>query len=441
VQRPDPAWLEELFAFLRFPSVSADPGHADDVVSAAEWVRGFVVGAGGSCELVPTARNPLVIGEIPASPAHAADDVPTVLLYGHFDVQPPGELEAWDSPPFDPQVRDGWLYARGAADDKGNLYLLLKAAALLAAEGALPVNVRIACDGEEEVVGDSIVDFLRGDDRGADACLIFDGPMPRRDVPYFVLGTRGLLYYHLCVRTGERDLHSGLFGGAAMNALSVLAGILATVSSQPDRLTAGAHQPTEAELADWRELEPGLDVLAAQGARPAGPGAGADYYQATWAAPSIDVNGIRGGEPDLQKTVLPVEAIANVSVRLAPGQDSGEIAAVFERLLREATPAGAELTIERWAATPPGLVPPDSRPLLLAREAFARVLGRPPVLIRSGGTLPIFPALAERGIPALLTGFDVPEGNAHAANERLLCAYIPLGVTAARETLRALAAL
>jgi acetylornithine deacetylase/succinyl-diaminopimelate desuccinylase-like protein len=130
-----------------------------------------------------------------------------------------------------------------------------------------------------------------------------------------------------------------------------------------------------------------------------------------------------------------------VSVRLAPGQDPGEIAAVFERLLREAAPSGAELTIECWAVTPPGLVPADSRPLVLAREAFTRVLGRPPVLIRSGGTLPIFPALAERGIPALLTGFDVPEGNVHAANERLLCAYIPLGVTAARETLTALAAL
>jgi acetylornithine deacetylase/succinyl-diaminopimelate desuccinylase-like protein len=441
VERPDPAWLEELFAFLRVPSVSADPAHADDVVRAAEWLCGFVAEAGGSCELVPTARHPLVVGEIPASAPHAPGDVPTVLLYGHFDVQPPGDLEAWDSPPFEPEVRDGWLYARGAADDKGNLYLLLKAAAQLAAEGALPVNVRIACDGEEEVVGDSIVGFLRDDERGADACLIFDGPMPRRDVPYFVLGTRGLLYYHLRVRTGERDLHSGLFGGAAMNALSVLAGILATVSSQSDVLSAGALSPTEAELADWRDLQPGAAVLAAQGARPAGPGLGPDYYQATWAAPSVDVNGIRGGEPDLQKTVLPVEAVANVSVRLAPGQDPGEIAAVFERLLREAAPSGAELTIECWAVTPPGLVPPDSRPLVLAREAFTRVLGRPPVLIRSGGTLPIFPALAERGIPALLTGFDVPEGNVHAANERLLCAYIPLGVTAARETLTALAAL
>ena len=226
-----------------------------------------------------------------------------------------------------------------------------------------------------------------------------------------------------------------------MNALSVLARILATVSSQLDAVRVGTRPPTEEELADWRDLEPGSDVLAAQGARPAGPGAAANFYQATWAAPSIDVNGIRGGEPDLQKTVLPVEAVANVSVRLAPGQDPEEIAAVVECLFAEAAPPGAELTIECWAVTPPGLAPPDSRPLLLAREAFARVLGRPPVLIRSGGTLPIFPALTERGIPVLLTGFDVPEGNAHAPNERLLCDYIPLGVTAAQETLSALAAL
>jgi acetylornithine deacetylase/succinyl-diaminopimelate desuccinylase-like protein len=438
---PPGDWLAELAEFLRIPSVSADPAHAGDVRDAAEWVAAFVRAAGGRCEVVATERHPLAVGEIPASSRAAGPDPPTVLLYGHFDVQPPGDAGAWESPPFEPLVRGEWLYGRGAADDKGNLYLLLKAAALLAAEGRLPVDVRIACDGEEEIVGDSIVEFLRADERGADACLIFDGPMPQRDVPYFVLGLRGVLYYHLVLRTGARDLHSGMLGGAALNALSVLAHVLAEATARRGELREGALRPSSEELAHWATLEPGAEALRRQGARPADETAAEEFYLRTWAAPALDVNGIRGGEPDLQKTVLPVEAVANVSVRLAPGQDPETVSAAFERLLREAVPPGAELLLERWAATPPGLIPPDSPALRLARDAFERVLGRAPVLIRSGGTLPIFPALAGRGMPVLLTGFDVPEGNVHAPNERLLVEYVPLGVAAAQETLLALGSL
>src|SRR6266511_843350 len=160
-------WLEELFELLRIPSVSADPAHSEDVRRAGEWVCDFVRAAGGEAELLETGTHPLAIGEIRAS--RDGDDAPTVLVYGHFDVQPPAPLEEWVSPPFEPTVRDGWLYGRGVADDKGQLYLLLKAAELLAAEGALPVNVRVACDGEEEIGGHSIVDFLARDERGADA--------------------------------------------------------------------------------------------------------------------------------------------------------------------------------------------------------------------------------------------------------------------------------
>ncbi len=433
--------MSELDEFLRIPSVSADPAHAADVQNAVEWVARFVRGAGGEAEIRKTPRHPLMVGAIAASRRFANQRVPTVLLYGHVDVQPVGDLELWDSPPFEPQVRDGWLYARGAADDKGNLYLLLKAAALLAQRGTLPVNVRIVCDAEEEIVGDSVVEFVRNDPEGADACVIFDGPMPERDVPYFVLGTRGVVYHHLTVQTGHRDLHSGVFGGAALNALTVLTRILTEVSDRADTLRLGTDSPSKLELEEWVKLTPGGDVLSAQGARPADPRAAAEFYERTWAATAFDINGIRGGEPDLQKTVLPVQATANVSVRLAPGQDPQVVAEALERLLGEATPPGAELNVERWAATPPGLVSADSQALKLACEAFARVLGRAPVLVRTGGTLPIFPALAERGIPVLMTGFDVPEGNVHAPNERLLCEYVELGVAAASETLTALAAL
>jgi acetylornithine deacetylase/succinyl-diaminopimelate desuccinylase-like protein len=438
-ERLDPAWLAELSEWLRIPSVSADPAHAGDVRAAGEWVCEFVRGAGGKAELVDTEKHPLAVGEIRAS--DGAADAPTVLLYGHFDVQPPAPLDLWASAPFEPELRDGYLYCRGAVDDKGNAYLLLKAARLLAEEGALPVNVRVAFDGEEEIGGHSIVDFLAADERGADACLIFDSGMPREDTPAFDLGVRGLVYFHLRLRTGERDLHSGMFGGTALNAVHALMTALEAVVTVPDELRAGVIPPTQEEVRSWQELDPGAAVLAAAGARPMDRSAEDDFYHRTLSAPAVDVNGIHGGEALLQKTVLPVFAEANVSIRLAPGQDVDEIASAFERILREATPAGAELEIERRSSAPAGLIPPDAPAVRLAQDAFERVLGRRPLLLRSGGTIPLVPALADRGIPTILTGFSLPDANMHSPNERLLARYIPLGVEAARETLVALGGL
>jgi acetylornithine deacetylase/succinyl-diaminopimelate desuccinylase-like protein len=438
VSATDPAWLEELFEWLRIPSVSADPAHAGDVRRAGEWVCDFVRSAGGEAELT-NAPRPLALGEIRASQNSA--EAPTVLLYGHFDVQPPAPLDLWESPPFEPEVRDGYVYGRGAVDDKGNSYLLLKAAEQLAREGGLPVNVRVAFDGEEEVGGHSIVEFLAADERGADACLIFDSAMPRLDTPAFDLGTRGLVYFHVRLRSGAADLHSGMFGGAALNAIHALMRTLDSVVRLPEELRAGAIPPTDEELQSWEELDPGGEVLAAAGASPMDGDAAGAFYARTLAGPAVDVNGIRGGEPDLQKTVLPVSAEANVSIRLAPGQDVEEIAVALERLLRSAAPDGAELDVERRASSPAGLIPPDTPAVLLGQAAFARVLGRPPLLLRSGGTLPIVPALADKGVPTILTGFALPGANVHSPNERLLERYVPVGVAAARETLVAFAEL
>ena len=437
----DPAWLDELSELLRIPSLSADPGHADDVRRAAEWVRDFVRRAGGEAEVVDWEGRPLVLGEMRAS--NGADPAPTVLVYGHFDVQPPDPLGEWESPPFEPAVRDGWLYARGVADDKGQLYLLLKAAQQLAAEGALPVNVRVACDGEEEIGGHSIVDFLEQDEGPVDACVIFDASMPARGVPAFYVATRGILYLHLRVRTGARDLHSGVYGGAALNAthalVQTLSGVLPREGRLPETLRAGLLPPGEEELADWRALQPGTEVLAEQGARPADQRAAEEFYVRTWAEPSFDVHGLEGGSPQLQKTVLPVLAEANLSLRLAPGQTVEALAPEVERLLREAAPSGADVDVELWTASPPGLVSPDSRAVRLGLDAFERTLGARPLLIRSGGSLPIVPALAEKGVPTILTGFDLPEGNVHSPNERLLLEYVSLGMRAARQLYLALA--
>jgi acetylornithine deacetylase/succinyl-diaminopimelate desuccinylase-like protein len=397
--------------------------------------------AGGGAEIVDWDGHPLAVGDVPAS----HDGAPTVLAYGHFDVQPPAPLELWESDPFELSVRDGWVFGRGVVDDKGQLYMLLKAAELLARDGSLPVNVRFACDGEEETGGHSIVDFIAADDRGTEACVIFDAGMLARDVPAFYIATRGLCYFHLRLRTGEQDYHSGLFGGAALNAMHALMhtleGVLPSDGRVPEPLRAGVAPVSEEERSDWAALTPGAEELAQLGARPADPRAADEFYLRTWAEPSVDVHGIVGGEPVLQKTVLPVTADANLSIRLAPGQDVDEITAAVERLLREATPKGAELEVARLSSAAAGLVPPDAPAVRLAQDAFERTMGRRPLLVRSGGTLPVVPALVEKSIPTIVTGFATPESNIHSPNERLLAEYLPLGIETARELFRSLAAL
>ena len=428
-------WLEELAELLRIPSVSADPAHAGDVLAAAAWVRDYVRRAGGEAEIVDWHGQPLVVGELRASAAAAT--APTVLVYGHFDVQPPAPLELWESPPFEPTITDGQLVGRGTADDKGQLYMLLRAAADLAAEGALPVNVRFACDGEEEVGGHSIVDFLAQDERGADAAVIFDSGMVAEEVWAFDVATRGLVYYHVELASGERDLHSGIYGGAALNAVHALLQTLSAVLPGPDGrlpepLRVGLVPPTPAELADWATMPSGAGELAAQGALPADPRGAEEFYLRTWAEPAVDVNGIEGGSPHLVKTVLPVKAVANVSIRLAPGQQAEPVARAFEQLLHAAAPAGARLTLVQQSSAPPGLVDPSARAVQLGLDAFEQALGMRPLLIRSGGTLPIVPALADRGIPTVITGFALPDCNIHSPNERLRVDYIPRGIAAAR---------
>ena len=438
-----PDWFHELAQFLRIESVSAHPACAPEVRQAGEWVCERVLEAGGHCELLDWHGQPLAVGEVRAS--RDADRAPTVLCYGHFDVQPPDPLELWDSPPFQPEIRDEHLYARGVADDKGQLYMLLAAARELARSDKLPVNVRFACDGEEETGGESIVEFVAEDERGADAAVIFDSGMIGPDRPAFDVATRGLAYFHLTVRTGERDLHSGIYGGAALNAAHALTRTLGAVLAVDGRLAEplrrGIVPPTQAELDSWRELPAGADELADRGARPMDPRAAEDFYLRTTSEPALDVNGIATGSAFAQKTVIPVRADANVSIRLAPGQDPEEIAGGFERLLRDGLPADAELEIERMGFGPPAVFDPGSPAIELGLRAFERAVGVRPALIRSGGTLPIAAALAKRGIPTVITGFSLPDAAIHSPNERLRVDYVPLGIAAARALFEEFAAL
>ena len=352
---PSDQLAAELAEFIAIPSISADPDHQDDVAAAAEWVAARLRTAGAVVDVVPWGERPLVIGELKASAN--PESAPTILCYGHFDVQPADPLEQWDSPPFELVERDGWLYARGTADDKGQLYMLLKAAELLAASGDLPVNLRFACDGEEEIGGHAVVDWLAQDERGADAAVVFDSGMVERGVPGFNIAVRGLCYLHLKVRTGERDLHSGVFGGVSLNAMHALIHALAAVLPRdgrlPEPLRAGIVPPGAEEVAGWSSLPAGADEIAAAGSRPSDAAAGDEFYLRTWAEPSVDVHGIIGGSPILQKTVIPVEAEANVSIRLVAHQDPQAIAGAFERLVREAAPDGAEIEISVLSSAPP----------------------------------------------------------------------------------------
>jgi acetylornithine deacetylase/succinyl-diaminopimelate desuccinylase-like protein len=441
-----PAWFDELAEFLRIPSVSADPAHSQDVRRAGEWVCALIRDAGGEAQLVDFDGQPLAVGEVRASPGRVGTGSPrTVLCYGHFDVQPPDPLELWDSAPFEPEIRGEYLYGRGVADDKGQLYLLLSAARSLAQAGELAVNVRFVCDGEEETGGQSILGYLEQDARGADVGIIFDSGMIARGRPAFDVATRGMAYFHLTLRSGERDLHSGMFGGAALNAAHALMQVLGAVTAVdgrlPEPLRQGIRAPTEEELRGWSALPDGEHELSVAGAAAMDATAARDFYPRTFAEPALDVNGILSGSPTLEKTVLPVQAQANVSIRLAPGQDVETIVAAFRELVRAATPPGAELDVQLMSSALPGIVDPDSRAVQLGLDAFEGALGVRPLLVRSGGTLPIVATLAQLGIPTIITGFSLPDAKIHSPNERLLVEYVDLGISASQALMQGFAAL
>ena len=387
--------LDRLFEFLRIPSVSAIPTHANDVRDAADWIVTFVRAAGGQAEVVDWNGRPIVDAWL--RPRVNASAAPTILCYGHFDTQPAEPLELWHSDPFSPTVRDGWLYARGVADDKGQLWALLEAAADLSSAGLLPVNVRFCCDGEEEIGGSSIVEFLEENAGDPDACLIFDSAMLDSNTPVFTVAARGTIYLHVEVQTGLRDLHSGIYGGAALNALHVLLHALNQLfddSGRPrEELSRDVVPPIRAEAEEWDLLPNGNSVLKAQGAAPADSSAGDEFYERTWALPSIDINGVEGGSPVQTKTIVVSRARANLSMRLASGQKASRFAAVLRELLESNVPPSARLDVQIVSAGDPANTATSSPPIQIAASAVERVLGQRPLFLRSGGSLPLMPLL------------------------------------------------
>ena len=434
-----PEELQRLEDLLRVPSVSAVPGHAPDMARAAALVAGEIRRAGGDAEVRTTPGHPLVVGEVPAS--SGSPEAPRVVVYGHYDVQPPGPAELWASPPFEPVVRDGNLFARGASDDKGNLFMLVAAVQRLAAAGELPVRVTFVVEGEEESGGTSALDHFAADAEPALAVLIFDSPMIAPGRPALCTGVRGMLYRRVGVRTAAADAHSGLYGGAALSAAHALIEVLGAVIPRdgrlPEPLYAGVAPAGAAEVAAWGDLPPGAGVLAAAGLRPADPGAADGFYMRTLASPSLDVHGLSCGEQAV-KTIVPAQAFATLSLRLAGGQDAQAVGEALDALLTAAAPEGAEVTVENLGLALPAVLDPDHPVLTAAADGMEAATGWRPVPVRLGGTLPVVAVLAAKGIPTILTGFGLPDDAIHAPDEHVRVEYLELGTLAGMEILKAL---
>jgi acetylornithine deacetylase/succinyl-diaminopimelate desuccinylase-like protein len=430
---------DELEDWLRIPSVSTGAGDPAALDHACGWACERIEAAGGSAEQVTLdGGHPMAVGELRC----ARPGAPTVLSYGHYDVQSPGPEDAWESPPFEPTERDGRLYARGASDDKGNFLPLLHAACELARAGELPLNVRFLIEGEEEVGSRSVLKRLESGEDAADCVIVFDSLMADERTPAITSAGRGLVQAGIEVRVAERDLHSGMYGGAVLNAAHVLLDMLGEVAPSAHglaraELSAGVTPPPPQERETWGGLPSGAEAISGVGAYPVSPEAGAEFYERTGARTAVDVNMVEVGEP---RTIVPACARAHVSVRLAPGQRAADTAAELERLLRAAAPTAAEVSIAMELAEP-ALFDASDPALVLAAGAIGRACGTPPAFMRLGGTLPLLAVLAKRGIPTVVSGFALPADAFHAPNESYRLESLRLGQASARELYRSLAEL
>ncbi len=435
VAREQTRMLGELSGFLSIPSVSALPAHAADCRRAAEWLRDELMSLGcPTVEIIEGQGHPVVWAESPSVP-----DRPTLLIYGHYDVQPPDPLEEWLTPPFEPTVRGGSLYARGAADDKGQVFCLLKAyEATLDAERRPPLNVRFIFEGEEECGGQVIADLLRAEPERtrADAALVCDMSYYAPGWPAVYTALRGLCYAEISVRTLERDLHSGTYGGVAPNALETLVRILAKLKDadgeiQVPKLYKAVEPPTKHELKTWKQLP--FDKAAFLRDEVTGQVLTGlkeySIFERVWALPTFEIHGIKGGfVGEGAKTVIPAQATAKVSLRLVPGQSYVKVGKQLERAVAALAPRWAEVKVTLLHGGDPVRVDVDHPAFAVLDEAFAAVTGRPAVRVRAGGSIPIIPELGLSGAPVLLTGIGLPDDGLHSPNEKLDLAQLWSGI-------------
>jgi acetylornithine deacetylase/succinyl-diaminopimelate desuccinylase-like protein len=418
--------VRELSAFLSIPSISTLPSHAADCRRAAQWLEDEFRRLGCPVvELLEGRGHPVVWAEGPAVPGR-----PTLLIYGHYDVQPPDPLEEWSTPPFEPTVRDGKLFARGAADDKGQVYCLLKAWETASAAGqSPPLNVRFLIEGEEECGGDVIAEVLERDPWRveADAVLVCDMSYYAPGWPAVYTALRGMCYSEIQVRTLQRDLHSGSYGGVAPNALETLTRLLAALKSADGTinipgLSEQVIPPTKAELSAWQQLPfDAGEYLAHEITGKALTGlAGRSVMERTWALPTFEIHGIRGGfTGEGAKTVIPAVATAKVSLRLVPGLTFTGVRDALARTAEALAPAWADVTVTPIHGADPVQVDVSNPVFKLLDTAFEEIAGRPAVAVRAGGSIPVVAALGKRGAPVILTGIGLPDDGLHSPNEKL----------------------
>jgi acetylornithine deacetylase/succinyl-diaminopimelate desuccinylase-like protein len=432
------AALARLMELVAIPSVSTVPELAGEVRRAADWVaaRMRAVGLGG-VRVDDTAGHPVVYGEWLGAPG-----APTALIYGHYDVQPPEPLELWTTPPFEPTLRDGYLYARGASDDKGQALLHLEAiGAWMATTGRLPVNVKVFIEGEEEVGSPNLAPWLQDHAAGlaADVAVISDTAIVAADQPSITYGLRGLAYMEIEVSGPNQDLHSGQFGGAVLNPANALCRIIAALHDAHGRVTVPGFydrvRPLEdAERAELARVPFDLGAYRAAAGPAAGWGEeGYSVLERLGARPTLDVNGLWSGWTGPgAKTVLPARASAKVSMRLVPDQDPDEIARLFAAHVTALAPAGARVGVRALHGGWPALVDRDLPAMRAAARAYELAFGRPPVYTREGGTIPVVALLQQvLGLPSVLMGFGLPDDNLHAPNERFLVANYHRGIDTA----------
>lgn len=426
VEREKERYLEELQEYLRIPSISADPAHQEDVLRCSEFVASQLEEAGLRTERIDTTGNPLVYAEW-----SAASERPTILFYGHYDVQPVDPLEEWDSPPFEPTIRGDRLVARGATDDKGQSFTHIKAiAACLNERGELPVNVKMILEGEEEIGGESLESFVREDAARrlrCDAVVISDTSMFGPGQPSLLYGLKGLAYMEVEVVGANRDLHSGTFGGAVANPANTLCHLIARLQDRESGkiLIPGFYDEVRA-LEDWErqefarlpfnetayKAELGVEALFGED--------GYSTLERMWARPTCDVNGLTGGyQGKGAKTVLPSRASAKVSMRLVPDQQPDKIARLFQEFVATIPAPGVVVEVKSVHGAQPVLIDIEGPIADAAMAAQEEIFGARPVRVREGGSIPIVATFSRvLEVPILLVGFGLPDDRLHAPNEK-----------------------
>lgn len=418
-------FLEELKTLLRIPSVSALPQHREDIRRAADWLLDHLRTLGFAAELIPLPDgHPLVYGEWLKAPGK-----PTVLFYGHYDVQPVEPLDEWISPPFEPTERDGNLYARGSSDDKGQAFAVLAALeALLRSNGSLPLNVKILIEGEEELGSPGVNKWIErhGKKVACDFAWVSDGQLFAPGLPTIVTGLRGLVYTEVEVRGASHDLHSGQHGGAAPNPVNAMATIIAGLKDRRGRVTVprfytAVRDPAPEEKDAWARLPFGEDEYLKELGVTVAPGEqGYDILERRWARPTLDAHGIGGGWTGAgPKTVIPAKVTAKISMRLVPEQRAKTIYRAFEKKVRKLAPGGVQVDVRLMSAGDAVIVDPSAPPIRTAAGVAREVWGTDPVYIREGGSVPIVTQFHRvLNVPTVLFGFGLSDDNLHAPNEK-----------------------